>query len=139
LAWSLPVTSSASAYWIDFSEQYWEKVHWWEEADGSVEGQSCENVYENGVVRSWYLKERNARDFRKSYSFCRDVESDGTHHDDEYAEIGHFSYSGDGETGNSSVPIGRLASEPTGARSRLPGREDLRSRRRARLSCGSAA
>jgi hypothetical protein len=108
----LPAGARAGVYWIDETDQYYEKSSWWSDADGSRVGDSCLDTYDDGVVRSWYLKERNVRDYRKSYHFCRDMRTDGTLGSD-YAREEHFWYSGSSTSGNSSIPTDKL---PVGVR-----------------------
>jgi hypothetical protein len=100
---SLSSTIARAGTEIDWDDQHTESVSWWGEAAGRTHSESCD-TYENGAIRSWYLKERNIRDFRKSYVFCRDIQSDGSFGDD-YSKGTHFSYSGSGTTGNSSMPL----------------------------------
>ncbi len=72
---------------------------------------SCD-VFDNGVIRSWQLKEKNAKDFRFSRHWCRDMQDDGTlgTANDSYD---HFYHDGDGTLGMSSVPLDKL---PVGVR-----------------------
>ena len=68
--------------------------------------------FTNGVVRSWQLKEKNAKDFRYSKEWCRPMSRDGTlGSDNDFTE--HFYYEGAGTVGMSSVPLDKL---PVGVR-----------------------
>lgn len=68
--------------------------------------------FADGVVRSWQLKERNAKDFRYSRHFCRNMASDGTlESTSDFAY--HFYYEGTGTIGTTSVPLDSL---PVGVR-----------------------
>lgn len=72
---------------------------------------SCD-MFTNGVVRSWQLKEKNAKDFRFSRHWCRPMMNNGTlgSSNDFYD---HFYYDGSGTLGMSSVPLDEL---PVGVR-----------------------
>lgn len=105
-------TPAYAGYRVDWSWQETDTVFW--DGSGSVHGGSCDVYYGDGVVRSWSLKERNLRDYRKSHTFCRDMKSDGTLAAGN-EKTSHFSYSGDGCTGNTSIPLDKL---PTGVRTR---------------------
>lgn len=73
--------------------------------------QGCD-MFANGVVRSWQLKEKNARDFRFSKHFCRDMQQNGTLGADNDFTL-HFFHDGDGALGMSSIPLDKV---PVGVR-----------------------
>ncbi len=70
------------------------------------------DMFTNGVIRSWQLKEKNAKDFRFSRHWCRDMLSNGTLGADNDS-FTHFFHDGDGTLGMSSVPLDKL---PVGVR-----------------------
>ena len=70
--------------------------------------------YEDGVVRSWFLKERNKFDFRYSRHYCRNMGPDGTQ-ETGYDRQDHFYHEGNGDKGNSQTPLTHL---PVGVRLR---------------------
>ncbi|MEZ4467878.1 MAG: hypothetical protein R3F60_02130 [bacterium] len=72
----------------------------------------CEDAYDQGVIRSWYLRERNEADFRSSYHFCREMETDGTLAAG-YTKQTHFNHTGSYTQGDSSIPLDML---PVGVR-----------------------
>lgn len=97
-------------YWIDSSDQ---RQAGWEDQRADY-WMSCEDTaYDNGVVRSWYLRERNRADFRMSKVFCRDMQADGTMDPNDFEGFEHFYYTGNGTTGHSSLALGKL---PVGVR-----------------------
>lgn len=70
------------------------------------------DVFTNGVVRSFQLKEKNIRDFRFSREWCRPMLGNGTlGTDNSFNDF--FYYDGTGTLGMSSIPLDQL---PVGVR-----------------------
>jgi|GEM_PF-5890354 len=82
---------------------------------------SCKDSYGRGdvVVRKWYLKERNARDFRQSRTFCKNMTDSGTLGSNA-DQPWHFDYAGSGTTGTSYISTSNL---PVGVQ--LRGSKDI--------------
>ena len=113
----LGFASAAHAdYEIDYSTQMTRSANFSMAGTSGVSERSfdCGDVYADGVVRSWYIKERNKADFRSSKHYCRDMGLDGTLVSG-YVGQTHFTHSGSGTTGNSSVPLSDL---PVGVRTK---------------------
>jgi len=47
----VPAGAPAGVYWIDETDQSYEKSSGWSDADGSRVGESCLDTYDDGVVR----------------------------------------------------------------------------------------
>jgi hypothetical protein len=101
-------TDGVHIYSIDYSTSERAAFFLHTSRTATKEGRSCKGLYDNGVVRSWYLTEKNLNDYRESKNFCRDMLANGTLDDPDYARVMHFSYSGDGTQGNASIPLEML-------------------------------
>ena len=93
------IGSSSYPFWSDGTDVY------------SFDVTRCD-MFTNGIVRSWQLKEKNTSDFRFSRQWCRPMLSNGTiGADNDFTD--HFFHDGDGTLGMSSVPLDKL---PVGVR-----------------------
>lgn len=78
---------------------------------------NCNDVYPNGVVRAWQLRELNKRDFRFSREWCRDMLDNGTLGPDNTPSI----TSSTTATAHRACPRSRWTSCPSACASRPDG------------------
>lgn len=112
----LSATAAHADFYIDDSSVVTRSTRYDVLGDSGVVQRSfdCMDVYGDGVVRSWYLRERNEADFRRSKHFCRDMAADGTLATG-YVGQTHFDHTGGYTEGDSSIPLDRL---PVGVRTK---------------------
>jgi hypothetical protein len=103
----------ATGYGIDRTYHTYESFFYGEEVADSLV-MECDQ-FDDGVVRSWHLKEVNHHDFRYSKIFCRDILADGTLGSVNDPRT-HFYHDGDGTLGTAPIPLETL---PVGVRLRV--------------------
>lgn len=81
-------------------------VGWNPPEAGYEVGRDCD-YFENGVIRSWVVREKNKADFSQSFIKCKNMNSDGVLTGSVETEF-HFDEVGGGELKRSFIPLNKL-------------------------------